>query len=98
MAALTHLSLFAGIGGADLAAQWAGIETIAHVETDPHCAKVLERNILNTPNLGDVRNMTKEALYDATGARSVDIVSGGFPCQPFSLAGRRRGEADDRYL
>jgi DNA (cytosine-5)-methyltransferase 1 len=95
---LTHLSLFSGIGGADLAAEWAGIKTIAHSEINPFCAKVLEKNFPNTPNLDDIYKVTKEVMHDATGLWSAHIVSGGYPCQPFSVAGNRRGEKDDRYL
>jgi DNA (cytosine-5)-methyltransferase 1 len=96
--ALTHLSLFSGIGGADLAAEWAGIKTIAHSEIDPYCANILEKNFPSTPNLGDIKQINKEVLFSATGKRTVDIISGGYPCQPFSVAGNRRGKADDRYL
>lgn len=95
---LTHLSLFSGIGGADLAASWAGFETVAFSEIDPYCCKVLERNFNGVPNLGDCRKITREIFYEATGRKSVDVISGGFPCQPFSVAGKQRGKKDDRYL
>jgi DNA (cytosine-5)-methyltransferase 1 len=95
---LTHLSLFAGIGGADIAARWAAIETVAFSEVDPFCNKVLERNFPGIPNLGDIRGISQKEVEDATGFRTVDVISGGFPCQPFSNAGKRRGKEDDRYL
>ncbi len=96
--ALTHLSLFSGIGGADLAAEWAGIKTIAHAEIEPHCTEVLKKNFPGIPNLGDITKITKEVLERETGYRTVDVISGGYPCQPFSTAGQRRGKTDDRYL
>ena len=95
---LTHLSLFSGIGGADLAASWAGIETVAFSEIDPYCCKVLEKNFSGVPNLGDIHNVTKESFYETTGNETVDVISGGFPCQPWSVAGKQRGKEDDRHL
>lgn len=95
---MNHLSLFSGIGGADLAAAWAGIDTVAHSEIDPYCIRVLEKNFPGVPNLGDIKTLTRESFYDATGLRSVDIISGGFPCQPWSCAGKQRGTSDDRHL
>jgi DNA (cytosine-5)-methyltransferase 1 len=68
---ITHLSLFSGIGGADLAAEWAGITTVAYSEIDPYCIKVLQKNFPDIPNLGDIRGLTKEVLFDATGRRTV---------------------------
>lgn len=95
---MNHVSLFTGIGGADLAAEWAGIETIAQSEIDPYCCRVLAKNFAGVPNLGDIRNITKEVFENETGCKTVDIISGGFPCQPYSFAGKRRGKADDRAL
>jgi DNA (cytosine-5)-methyltransferase 1 len=89
---MKHLDLFSGIGGFALAAGWAGFETIGFAETDRYCSHVLKRHWPDVRNYGDVRSI------DGREFRGVDLVTAGFPCQPFSQAGRRRGTADERFL
>ena len=85
----THLDLFSGIGGFALAAQRAGWSTIGLSEIEPYACKILKRHWPDVPNYGDIRNVR--------GVRA-DLVTGGFPCQPYSVAGQQRGDADDRAL
>ena len=89
---LKHGALFNGIGGFPLAAAWNNIETVWHSEIDQFCNKVMDKHFPHSENLGDIKNVTKQT------ARSIDILSGGFPCQPYSLAGKRKGDQDDRAL
>ena len=88
------LDLFSGIGGFSLGAEANDIPTVAFVEKDPFCQKVLRKHWSNTPIISDIRTVKGED-YETDG---VTIVSGGFPCQPFSQAGKRKGTDDDRYL
>jgi len=97
---LTHLDLFSGIGGFALAAEWAGFRTIGFVEIDKYCRKVLNKHWPDVPVVEDIRDVetikTVAEIYKGNG--SVTIVTGGFPCQPFSVAGKRGGKGDNRYL
>ena len=89
---MKHLDLFSGIGGFALAAQWAGIETVAFCEIDKFCHKVLQKNFPRVPIHDDIRTLRGE---DYAG---IDIITGGYPCQPFSTAGKRKGADDPRHL
>ncbi|MBA7591749.1 hypothetical protein ES708_33912 [subsurface metagenome] len=132
---LTHISLFTGIAGIDLAAEWAGFKTILFVEKDSYCQKVLNKHWPDVPIMGDIRDATKEKILAYTSNRcksregphqtdrcggdrsreaaqilqiqgteptkeqpAITLITGGFPCQPVSQAGKRRGKADDRWL
>ena len=97
MTQFSHVDLFSGLGGFALAASWAGFETRAFCEIDPFCQKVLRKNFGDVPCFGDIRTVTAESLR-GRGIERVDLLTGGFPCQPFSVAGKQNGKADDRYL
>jgi len=88
----TFGSLFAGIGGFDLGLERAGMTCRWQVEIDPFCQRVLAKHWPEVRRYGDVRKCGKHNL------ESADLIVGGFPCQPYSVAGRRRGAEDDRNL
>lgn len=96
---MKKLSLFSGIGGIDLAAKWAGMETVAFCEREPFPQKVLKKHWPDVPIYDDVCTLTKERLEaDGIDTTTIRIISAGYPCQPESFAGKRRGKEDDRWL
>lgn len=86
------LDLFSGIGGFSLGLERAGMTTVAFCEIDPFCRAVLKKHWPHVPQFEDIRSLRGEQVG------SVDVVCGGYPCQPFSTAGRRGGAQDDRHL
>lgn len=90
---MTHASLFSGIGGADIAATWVGWTNLFHCEINPFGRKVLEYWYPNSTSYEDI---TKTDFTTWRGR--IDVLTGGFPCQGFSLAGKRLGDKDHRYL
>jgi DNA (cytosine-5)-methyltransferase 1 len=92
----TALSLFSGVGGLDAAVEAHGFTVVAQVENDPYCQAILERHWPGVPRYGDIKEIDWHA-YLATHGRP-DLVAAGFPCQPVSAAGRRKAQADPRWL
>ena len=90
---MNHASLFSGIGGAEIAAEWMGWENAFHVEINPFGRKILEYWYPNSISYEDI---TKTDFSEWRGR--IDVLTAGFPCQPFSVAGQRKGADDDRYL
>ena len=88
----THLDLFSGIGGFALAAGWAGYNTIGFCEIEDYPRRVLSKRFSGVPIHGDIREL------DGSVYRGVSLITGGYPCQPFSAAGKRGGASDDRHL
>lgn len=92
-AEFTHGSLFSGIGGFDLAAEWMGWTNIFHCEWNSFAQKLLKQHFPDAITYGDI---TKTDFTIHRGA--IDILTGGFPCQPYSVAGKRKGKEDERHL
>lgn len=90
---LTHGSLFSGIGGFDLAAEWIGWENIFHCEIKEFGQKILKYYWPNAISYADITK-TDFSIHRGT----IDVLTGGFPCQPYSVAGKRKGKKDDRHL
>ena len=92
MGRLTFGSLFSGIGGLDLGLERAGMTCRWQSELDPYACRVLAKHWPNTPNLGDINDIEWRTV------EPVDVICGGYPCQPFSVAGKRDGTHDERHL
>ena len=86
------LDLFSGIGGFSLGLERAGMRTVAFCEIDPYCRAVLAKHWPGVPIFGDIRTLR------GADVGAVDVICGGYPCQPFSVAGKRAGASDDRHL
>ena len=92
---MRHLDLFSGIGGFSLAASWVWgdeYENVGFCDNNEFCQAILKKNFHNPKIYNDIRNLNGSEI------KNLDLLTGGFPCQPFSFAGKRRGNQDDRYL
>lgn len=87
------LDLCSGIGGFSLGLERAGMNTVAFCEIEPFCQKILNQHWPDVPIFSDLRELTHEQIE-----RPIDLICGGYPCQPFSVAGKRRGKDDSRHL
>ena len=90
---MNHASLFSGIGGFDLAATWMGWTNVFTCEIDPWCRKVLAKHYPEAVQYADIKQ-TDFSIW----LGRIDILTGGFPCQPYSVAGKRLGKEDERHL
>jgi DNA (cytosine-5)-methyltransferase 1 len=93
MPSLTHGSLFSGIGGFDLAAEWMGWENVFHCEWNENNKKILKKNFPKSIGYDNIKT-TDFSIHRG----KIGIITGGFPCQPYSLAGKRKGKDDERHL
>ena len=95
---MRHLDLFSGIGGFALGLEATQqIKTVAFCEIDKYCTKVLNKNWPEVPVYNDIKELTHDKLK-ADGIDNIDIITGGYPCQPFSVAGNKKGVEDPRHL
>ena len=98
MTKLKVLDLFSGIGGFSLGLEWTGgFETVAFCEIEKFPQQVLKKHWSHVPIYSDVKELTYEKLR-ADGIDTIDVITGGYPCQPFSVAGKQKGEQDPRHL
>lgn len=95
---LTHLSLFSGIGGLDLAAEWAGFRTVGQCEWADYPTKILEKHWPSVPKWRDIHDLSADEFIRRTGTNQITVISGGFPCQPHAVCGKRKASNDERDL
>jgi len=95
---LKHLDLFSGIGGFSLGLESAGlVQTVAFCDFDKYCQQILKKNFPDVHIYGDVKELNYDKLK-TDGIDTIDIITGGYPCQPFSVAGSQKGEQDSRHV
>ncbi len=90
------VSLFSGGGLGDYGLELSGMKIVGQVEIDEYCQKILNLRWPDVPKWRDIKNVDGKQIVEKCG--SIDLISGGFPCQPFSIAGKQRGQKDDRHL
>jgi len=99
---LRHLDLFSGIGGFSLGLESAGlVETVAFCDFDKYCKKILNKHWPQVPVYDNVKELNYDRLKSdgiISGEKGIDIITGGYPCQPFSVAGKQKGEDDPRHV
>ena len=95
---MNHLDMCSGIGGWAIAFRELGINTIAFCEIEKYPQQVLQKNFPGVPIFNDLKELTYEDIKERTGVDSVDIITCSYPCQPFSVAGKQKGEEDSRHL
>lgn len=98
MESLIHVSTCSGIGGIDKAAEWAGFQTAVQCEIADFPYQVLCKHWPNVPKVRDIKDVTREFVQSIGFADRITLLSGGFPCQPHSLAGKRQASSDERDL
>ena len=95
---LRHLDLFSGIGGFSLGLEaTGGFETVAFCDIEKYCLEILEKRYPGVPRYTNIKELNYETIK-TDGVFPIDIITGGYPCQPFSVAGRKKGEKDPRHL
>jgi len=90
---MNHLDLFSGIGGFSLALEKVGFKTVAFCENDPYCRLLLQKHWKGVTIHHDIKKLEAKDIKEP-----IDILTGGFPCQPYSVAGKQKGTNDNRYL
>tara|TARA_S200002703_G_scaffold5664_2_gene6444 strand:- start:13377 stop:14366 length:990 start_codon:yes stop_codon:yes gene_type:complete len=95
---MNHLDMCSGIGGWALAFRELGINTIGFCEIDKYPQQVLQKNFPGIPIFNDLKELTYEDIKERTGVDGIDLITCSYPCQPFSVAGKQKGEEDSRHL